>query len=196
MPKIIDYEQKKYQIMQEAVKAFIELGYFNTKLSHIAERCKMGRTTLYQYFKNKDEIFFYATDYILQFFQQNFQCIIKKTGLSNLDKINQIILLVLKECNQEQMIVLMDLWLKLKREDKTISSKVQVYLDELKHYFRILLERAIKAKEIRPVNADSMAYLLFSLIESFIFQVSFSERISIEDNMKNIEILLNGLRLG
>jgi AcrR family transcriptional regulator len=195
MPKIVDYKQKKYQIMQEAVKAFVELGYSGTQLSHIAERCHMGRTTLYQYFKNKDEIFFYATDYILRLFQQNFQGIIKKPNISNIEKISSIIVLILKECNQAQMIVLIDLWLKLKRDNKTISSKVQVHLEELRHCFKILLERAIQAKEIRPVNANSMAYLLFSLIESFIFQVSFSENISIEDNMNNIDILLNGLHL-
>lgn len=194
MPKIVDYEQKKYEIMREAVKTFVELGYSNTQLSHIAKRCKMGRTTLYQYFKNKDEIFFYATDYIFQVFQHDYQCIIEKPGISNYDKIKSIIMLILKECNQAQMIVLIDLWLKLKRENKTLGSKVQAHLDELRHCFQVLLERGIAAKEIKPVNTKSMAFLLFSLIESFIFQVSFTETISIQENIDNIDILLNGLR--
>lgn len=60
MPKIVDYESKKQEIIETARIVFAKRGYHNTNLSHISERCGMGRTTLYQYFSNKDEIFYHT----------------------------------------------------------------------------------------------------------------------------------------
>ena len=60
MPKIVDHEERKRDIMEMALSIFIEEGYSNTKLANIADKCNIARTTLYQYFGNKDEIFKYA----------------------------------------------------------------------------------------------------------------------------------------
>lgn len=197
MPKIVDYAEKKYQIMREAVRTFIERGYYNTQLSHIAERCGMGRTTLYQYFKNKDEIFYYAIDYIFGVFRNDYQNIIEEPGVSNLDKIKRIILQVMKECDQKRnmMIVLVDLWLLLKRENETMIAKIREYAMEMHRVFQLLLERGIAAQEIRPVDAVNMAFLLFAMVESFILQVSFNENVSIFKSMTSIEVLLDGLHV-
>lgn len=181
--------------MQEAVKTFSERGYYNTQLSHIAERCGMGRTTLYQYFRNKDEIFHYAIDHIFEVFRSDYQSILDQPELSNLDKIKRIVREVLKECEQERstMIVLVDLWLLLKRKNEIMVAKIREYALEMHRVLQVLLERGMAAGEIRPINSPNMAFLLFSIVESFIFQYSFAGDISISESMANIEVLLNGL---
>ena len=60
MPKIVDYEEKKQEIIEKAKEVFAKRGYYNTNLSDISKSCGMGRTTIYQYFKNKDEIFYHT----------------------------------------------------------------------------------------------------------------------------------------
>lgn len=69
MPKIVDVEEMKHQIMTEAVHVFIRRGYHSTTFAEIARRCGIGRTTIYQYFKNKEEIFIYAVKHINQVFE-------------------------------------------------------------------------------------------------------------------------------
>lgn len=49
-------ENRKGEIVRAAVLLFMEKGFDGATLSDISERLNLGRTTLYEYFKNKDEI--------------------------------------------------------------------------------------------------------------------------------------------
>lgn len=60
MPKIVDYEERKQEIAKIAKEVFLRKGYNKTKLSDIALKYGVARTTLYEYFKNKDDIFYYT----------------------------------------------------------------------------------------------------------------------------------------
>lgn len=60
MPKQIDHEQRKKEILYAALEVFANVGYKDTNLGLIAAECGLSRTTVYQYFKDKSEIFLYA----------------------------------------------------------------------------------------------------------------------------------------
>ena len=57
MPKIVNVEEKKQEIYKSATQVFFEKGYSSTTLGDIAKASGVGRSTIYQYFKNKEEIF-------------------------------------------------------------------------------------------------------------------------------------------
>lgn len=57
LPKVVDYDLRQEEIIEQSKIGFTKYGYYNPNLSLISKYCNMGRTTLYQYFKNKDEIF-------------------------------------------------------------------------------------------------------------------------------------------
>jgi AcrR family transcriptional regulator len=50
-------EAKRLAILDVATKAFIELGFNNTSMSEIASRVGGSKSTLYNYFSSKEEIF-------------------------------------------------------------------------------------------------------------------------------------------
>lgn len=50
-------ETKRQTILDVATKAFIELGFNNTSMSEIANRVGGSKSTLYNYFSSKEEIF-------------------------------------------------------------------------------------------------------------------------------------------
>lgn len=50
-------EQKREQILNEALDLFAEKGYHATNIADIAQRLNMGHGTFYRYFKNKHDIF-------------------------------------------------------------------------------------------------------------------------------------------
>ena len=60
MPKKIDHEERKEKILQTALKVFGREGYRDSNLSLIAQECGISRPTIYQYFKDKEEIYYYA----------------------------------------------------------------------------------------------------------------------------------------
>lgn len=50
-------EQRKKLILENAKRLFSKKGYYNTQISDIVSEVRVARGTVYQYFKNKDEIF-------------------------------------------------------------------------------------------------------------------------------------------
>lgn len=50
-------DERKKIIMECAKRLFSKKGYYNTQISDIIDDAKIARGTVYQYFKNKDDIF-------------------------------------------------------------------------------------------------------------------------------------------
>lgn len=53
----MDAEQRRKQILECAKKLFASRGYYQTQISDIQQAAGVARGTIYQYFKNKDDIF-------------------------------------------------------------------------------------------------------------------------------------------
>ena len=60
MPKRIDHELRKEKILKTALVVFAREGYKDSNLSLIAQECGISRPTIYQYFKDKDQIYYFA----------------------------------------------------------------------------------------------------------------------------------------
>ena len=56
MPKIVDKEAKKLDIVHAALKEFARRGVANTKMADIATAAGIGKGTIYEYFKDKNEM--------------------------------------------------------------------------------------------------------------------------------------------
>ena len=56
--KELEKEQRRMDILNAAEKLFFSKGYDNVSLNEIAKEVKLGRSTLYLYFENKEELFF------------------------------------------------------------------------------------------------------------------------------------------
>lgn len=91
MPKIIDYDSKRQEIIEKSKKVFAKHGYHNTNLSLISKKCGMGRTTLYQYFENKDEIFYYTVGSTLDEINTQVDVITANEKLTFIEKLKEII---------------------------------------------------------------------------------------------------------
>jgi len=56
VPRIVDKKEKAVRIGSAAITVFRRLGYHRTRMVDIAEAAGIGKGTLYEYFRNKDEI--------------------------------------------------------------------------------------------------------------------------------------------
>lgn len=59
-PKIIDKEAKKREILHAAMLVFAEHGVAQTKVAEIARRAGIGKGTIYEYFRSKEDMFIEA----------------------------------------------------------------------------------------------------------------------------------------
>jgi AcrR family transcriptional regulator len=56
-PKIVNKEVKKQEILKAAMRVFAHNGVVKTKMTDIAEAAGIGKGTIYEYFRSKEDIF-------------------------------------------------------------------------------------------------------------------------------------------
>ena len=66
MPRIIDKKEKKAKILEASIRVFAKKGLSNTKMADIAEAADVGKGTIYEYFRSKDEILEASFQYFVE----------------------------------------------------------------------------------------------------------------------------------
>ena len=57
MPIIVDKQKKRKDIIEAALAVFSRMGYRHAKIKDIADEAHMGKGTVYEYFRSKQELF-------------------------------------------------------------------------------------------------------------------------------------------
>lgn len=90
MPKIVNTDEKKREIAKVALANFLERGYQKTTIQSIALSSKMGRSTLYQYFDNKEAIFFEVVRCFFLEIEERLEQVKDNNGLSKEEKLCEL----------------------------------------------------------------------------------------------------------
>ena len=175
MPKHIDHEQRKKEILYAALDVFAKEGYKDTSLGLIASSCGLSRTTVYQYFKDKSEIFYFAV-------KNATDAMFAKYSSKEWNKIenpvDRLLLLmndILNTADEHEreisnlVLVLKDLDGDLSETIKRRTAKLALFLSRL---IRESLKRNPneKAKNIKP---QQEAQRIIVLIESYCFHITY-----------------------
>ncbi len=195
MPKIVDYEEKKKEIIEKAKIVFAKRGYHNTSLSHISKKCGMGRTTIYQYFKNKDEIFYHTIGSTLEEMQTQVEVIVANEELSFTEKLKQVIhQLTEGQEDNNTFILLLETLLILNREKNEVLEKLKDDIQRLKNTIEDFIKQAIEKKEIKPVDSNSFLETICTFIETFTIK-KVSNRDDLKVKVESLNLLIDGLKI-
>lgn len=174
MPKIIDHEKRKQEILKRAFVIFARKGYQDTNLSYIADRCGISRPTLYLYFKDKEEIFYYAVKEMTRSMYKEYKDLFEKDSLSQLDKLKRICSDVIRISYRQKdfYYCLVDFLFQMKRQGMDYSREIQKRTVGLTFLFSRILRRGIQAGELREMDPKSIASQLFNMLQAFAFQIA------------------------
>lgn len=174
------------KIMQSAIQVFETFGFEKTTLDDLGRAAGMNKTSLYYYFKNKDEL--YAEVLLNQFdhFSEAFSKRINRKNSSKSALKNFI-------CEKQSFIQKYTLLYKAKLNKKnTVSEHIQKVFTKIKkaeiQLLKELLSKGTKSEEFKK-EADKLAVSLYISSEAFIF----SEAASNKDLDIFAEFMLNGL---
>ncbi len=196
MPRVVDFEQRKGEIAHKALYAFAFEGFHKTSLNAIARMCGIGRTTIYEYFRDKDEIFSYSLDHSFDLMKLDFQGILDAPGLSSLERLAAVIRAILTVLYEDRRILflLLEHAMRILRENREPAGRFRERTEEIQGLFARLLAEGIERGEIRPVPVDRLSLTLGLLVEAAIVQISIEPGTALEEVLSGIEELLYGLR--
>ncbi|WP_055667208.1 TetR/AcrR family transcriptional regulator [Desnuesiella massiliensis] len=196
MPKIVEIDEMKKNILDNAIEVFDTLGYSNTTLKDIADKCHMGRTTLYKYYKNKDEIFILYLDYCTENIKSSIDIIVAQNQVNSIERIKDIIEIFLVKKEYKNLIFSLSEFLHNNNKDSLdkLFTQFEKKEQDLKHIFEDLLLEGINKKEIKPVNCKLTSIILFNLIEGALMYFDRKSPIDLKEYLNIIMTMITGLK--
>jgi AcrR family transcriptional regulator len=172
MPKGIpltaeEIAKRRHEIFHQVVNVFVKKGFHETSMREIAEAAGLGKSSLYDYFKTKDEILVYFFEDQLNDLTNEAQ----KVALQNLSadkRLHQIMEIYIESLQANK-----NLFLKLTQESQRLKPQSQKQVQEKRYAYqdlvRALIDEGIREGIFRKVNSLLAARLLISGMSSVIY---------------------------
>ena len=199
-PKIVDKEAKKIEIIHAAIRVFSEKGMVKAKMADIALEAGIGKGTIYEYFRSKEEVFASGFQIFFQGMQDQLETAISSTS-DPVEKLRLLITMSFKSFLQhgsDLAMIMMDFWAEgIRNKDEKILDAVD--LRKIYYEFRVIItaiiDNGIKKGVFRKVDSHHVASVLIGALDGIMLQwIMDHEAIDIEKVTESvIDLFINCL---
>ncbi|MBN1352761.1 TetR/AcrR family transcriptional regulator [candidate division KSB1 bacterium] len=175
MPKKIDKAAKKLEIIKHAMRVFAQKGYAKTKMADVALAAKIGKGTIYEYFKSKDEIF----NFVFTHFMDSMETIVAKAIFKLTDPVEKIKTIFtswaahITSHENDIMEIMLDFWAEAvrKKDDKEIAMiQLDKIYDDFRRIIQSILEEGIRTGSFKKIDAYYTASLILGAMDGMMIQ--------------------------
>ncbi|MBC8216742.1 MAG: TetR/AcrR family transcriptional regulator [Candidatus Marinimicrobia bacterium] len=168
-----DYMNKKQLIIEAAIKVFARDGLEKGKIADIAKEAGIGKGTVYEYFRSKDDIFKVIEESVFS----DFNLVFKELNSSTLSPTEK--LSTLMETGMDMfmemgdiLLIIMELWAQAGRGHVHGSdpSLFVEYYDDFRKGVESILSEGILFGEFRDMNKEGVATLLLAFMDGLVWQ--------------------------
>ena len=172
MPKGIplteeELDRKRHEIFDSAVHLFLEKGFRETSMREIAEAAGMGKSSLYDYFKTKEDILLWAVEDEAFDMTKAAQEIAKKP-IPAIDRLHRLM-----QKHLEFLVRRKEFYLKLSFEVQRLSIESQRRIQVKRHAYQDLIcqliDEGIQEGAFHPVDSLLVTRLLLTAITPTVF---------------------------
>ncbi len=153
-PEVIDFEKRRMSMV--ALDIIIEDGYHNLSMRKLAKKLNISTSTIYNYFKNSEEIYIYVLN---KGFEMLFNDLQKayESHTDPVEKLKSLCRAFFSFSVRERNLIFIMLILDVPKYDDYLGTEYEPYM-------RVELANAIKCRDIVSLTMSDMAdvYPLFS----------------------------------
>jgi len=159
--------RRRHEIFNASVNLFLTKGFRETSMREIAESANMGKSSLYDYFRTKDDILLWAVEdelFDLTEAAKEIAC----QPLPAIEKLRQVM-----KKHLEFLVERKEFYLKLSFEVQRLSIQSQLRIQEKRHAYqdliRQLIDEGIREGAFHPVDSLLVTRLLITAITPTVF---------------------------
>lgn len=185
-------QRMRHRIFNVAAQLFLDQGYHETSMRQVAEAAGLGKSTLYDYFRNKEEILLYFVEQEMDISHQN-AVQIAATNIPVEEKLRRILrsLWDYLEENKEMSVLIV-------RESSRLGEKATQRIDSRREKYRKILEdviqQGIQEGVFRSANPTLAASALHSMMSMPWLWVRGDEGVDdIADEL--VDLFLSGIKV-
>ena len=190
---------KAEAIIRSAIHVFARDGLDKGKIADIATEAGIGKGTVYEYFRSKDEIFQAMADTIMTDMMDASEKLYSM-DLSPYDKLRTFMRMNIEIIfeMEDAMLIMTEIWAQgaraIKHGDQPNSTLYKASR-EMKQLVINILKAGVMAQEFRDMNYDGVATLALAFIDGFVWQFMVSSDRAAFDRalVEGIESFMKGL---
>ncbi len=184
MPKIVDKKERMNMILLKAMEVFSEVGYKESNLTLIADKCSLSRPTVYLYFKDKKDIYYYAVKKVTsEMFDIYSRIAFETVDKSEFERLEMIIrdLFSRAQNNSSSLSNLVEFILSEKRNGVDVYSTICARTAKLRILIKRLLLQGIHRGTIKECNTEEVGDEVFNLVTAECFMIGFFDNYTAEE---------------
>ena len=175
MPKIIDKQAKKQDIIEAAMKVFAQKGFANTKMADVAEAAHIGKGTIYEYFKSKEQIF----EFVFNHFMESMETSVARAIFKITDPVEKIKVIFLSWADMiaahtsDIVEIMLDFWAEAvrKKDDKQLGIvKLEQIYEDFRMIIKSILDEGIRLAKFKPINTFYTASVMLGAMDGLMIQ--------------------------
>ncbi len=187
-------EQRKIEIIEAAIRVFGEYGYHEGKMEEIADKAGIGKSTIYEYFSSKKEIFQKMLQHVFETYIEEVQ----KATLKKSSARDKFMALLNYHWNFIDLYV--DTIEQIFFQFKNVSDEISPYIirahKSMVDFLFGIVAGGIKTGEIRTnIDKEKAAFIMLSIVagSNFMRCSPKDKKYDDIDAMHIIDILFEGL---
>ena len=200
MDKNKTIDDKRTHILYAAIEIFAKEGLEKGKIADIAKQAGIGKGTIYEYFKSKDEIFSAIESLIVNDGIVQVEKLInsKKSPTEKIEEMASYNINI-HEAMGDSIIIFAEMWAQHSRGQWHGHEK-SIFTDMYTSYhnaIKEILAEGIEIGEFRKMNKDGVATMLLALIDGILWQSVIFKNVDNFGEWKNeaIKSFIKGIKI-
>jgi len=200
-PKIVDKDKKKREILMAAMRVYAEKGARNARVADVATAAGVGKGTIYEYFRSRDEILIEAFHLVIGDMERAVGDVMQASTdpETKLKEITRASFDALMQFPPDMVEIYLDFWAEGIRQGDA-EGRLGIDLKSMYEQFRsviaAVLDEGIAAGVFRPMNTRLVASNLMAILDGLQLQFIIDRNAFDQSRMadETIDLLLEGLR--
>lgn len=189
----------KTKILEQSLELFATKGYFSCSMDDIAKAVDIKKPSLYFHYPSKESIFQAVFQNILNnyaIFLDGITAV--DDDMSILKKLSEIFTKYVKNCVNNLEMQFWDRYYYYPPDffkEELQSKTCQVEMDLISKFVQII-QKGIQLKEIKPLNAHSIAVCFYNMMIGLAMGVKFYSDERIDEEIKQcLDVFISGIRI-
>ena len=189
-------DNSKNQILDAALKVFVNKGYAQTRMDDIVDNSGLSKGAIYHHYKSKKDLFLSLIDHWESYF---FSDIFNK-NIDNKnpdDVLRDIVKDVVTAFNDKKYVFLAELefW-SLANHDDNVRDRTKALYVKLLKLFRSVVIKGIETKQYKQINVDVASLSIMTSLQGVIwFSIFEDSKLSAEEYLNDvIEFIIHGFK--
>jgi AcrR family transcriptional regulator len=186
-PRIVDKNVKKDEILQAAFNVYCEKGLSKTRMADIALAANIGKGTIYEYFRSRDEIFLECMKKCNQDMASHVEEQVSEieNPIERVARSLKVIGESIQGTDDKVLSVNFEMWVEAAKEPELAEKSKEIFKEGFGSFYDFLCasyQEAIDKDLLKKIEIDSIARLTMSFVDGAVFHaISLNEKEMLSD---------------